>query len=284
MKLDFPSITIFTPCYNSANTIGMVAECVNNQTFKSFEWIIYNDGSTDESDRAIREIIDKYPEIDIIYLNPGVNRGKHIAWNRAVEIARGELFICADADDPFESDSLEFLYEKWLDVKSDNRCCGVLGLVISMETGLPHAGKWPEEGWKSNYLEFVTKHHIKGETWGLTRTDVLKERKFWELYNGYLGEHYIWYGLALKGYYYCCYNHITRHYRTNSPDSIMASRKKRRLKPQQLQISILLTLWDLKYTSSWYLKYNKKEWFKMVAKLPYFICCYLFKSSKDNLF
>lgn len=282
MMLENPLITIFTPCFNGAKTIGEVAKCINNQTYKSFEWIIYNDGSTDDSDRVIKDIIEKYPNIDIIYISPGVNRGKHIAWNRAIEIARGELFVCADADDPIESDSLSFLYEKWLKVKSDSKCCGVLGLVVDLDTGEPHAGRWPEEGWKTNYLEFGTKHNIDGETWGLTRTDLLKDWKFLELYNGYMGEHYIWYGLALKGYYYCCYNHVTRHYKTNSSEGITASRKKRRQRPQQLQISLLLTLWDLKYTSSWYFKYNKKEWFRMVFKIPYFIYYYLFKSSRED--
>ena len=278
-----PEITIFTPCFNGEKTIMEVANCINAQSFKSFEWIIINDGSTDKSDVIINEIINLYPHIDITYIKADVNRGKHITWNRAVEIAKGELFICADADDTFEDDSLQFLYEKWLKVKDDKMCCGVLGQVDVMESG-EQVGKWPAEGWKTNYLEFEVKHGISGETWGITRTDVLRQWKFLELYNGCLAEHYIWHALALKGYYYYCYNHITRHYRKYSPGSLMATRNDRRLKPQQLQISILLTLWDLKYTSSWYLKYNKKEWLKMVAKLPYFIYCYLFKSSKENLF
>lgn len=277
-----PSITVFTPCYNVANTIQEVAKCVNDQSFKSFEWIIYNDGSNDDSDTVIRKIIGEYPHLNIVYMNPGVNRGKHIAWNRALDIARGELFICADADDPFEKDSFQFFYDRWCEVRDDESCCGILGLVDSLETGEMHAGKWPNDGWKTNFLDFSLRHGIDGETWGVTRTDILKKRKFPEIYNGYFGEHYIWHALAVMGYNYRCYNKITRHYRTTSVAGITASKNRRRKRPQQSQIGLITALWDLKYTSSWYLKYSKIEWIKMVLKIPYYIYCYLFLSDREN--
>ena len=276
-----PVITLFTPCYNCASTIKEVAECVNNQTFKNFEWIIYNDGSTDNSEAVINEIMKVYNHLNIIFLNPGVNRGKHIAWNRAVEMAKGELFICADADDTFEPDSLQFYYEKWQENREDPNCCGILGLVDTMETGELHAGKWPQDGWKSNYLDFTFKYRICGETWGVTRTTTLRQRPFIELYNGCFGESYIWQWLAIQDYHYICYNHITRHYRTESPGSLIATISKRKYKSSQILINIIMLLWQLKYTSKWYIRYSKKEYIKKIFKLPYMAYLYIKKGDSS---
>ena len=277
-----PDISLFTPCYNCESTIRDVAKCVSNQTFKNFEWIIYNDGSTDKSEEIIEDILKQYSNLNIVFLNPGINRGKHIAWNRAIDIAKGELFICADADDTFEPDSLEFYYNKWNEVKEDPSCCGILGLVDTMETHELHAGKWPEDGWKSNYLEFALKYKICGETWGATRTDLLRRRYFLELYNGYFAEHWVWHWLALEGYSYRCYNHVTRHYRTLSEGSLMDTQKKRKQKPQQLIIYLIVILWELKYTSKWYWKYKKRELFIKPLLLINYIRLYIFNSAKTG--
>lgn len=51
--------TIFTPCYNGAKTIKRVFDSVESQTYSNFEWIIVNDGSTDQSDIVIRNLIEK---------------------------------------------------------------------------------------------------------------------------------------------------------------------------------------------------------------------------------
>lgn len=76
--------TIFTPCYNVENVIHRVFQSVENQTYDNFEWIIINDGSTDSSDDIIRKLIQTSPIIDRIKYYTQENKGKHIAWNRAV--------------------------------------------------------------------------------------------------------------------------------------------------------------------------------------------------------
>lgn len=105
--------TIFTPCYNGEKTIERVFKSVANQTYKNFEWIIVNDGSKDKSKDKINELRNKYQEIGekIIYLEQK-NMGKHMAWNRGVETATGDLFLSADADDSFLPNTLEYFNEK----------------------------------------------------------------------------------------------------------------------------------------------------------------------------
>lgn len=105
--------TVFTPCYNGEKTIERVFESVANQTYTNFEWIIVNDGSKDNSGKRIVELRRQYPQIDskIIYLEQE-NMGKHMAWNRGVELATGDLWLSADCDDSFLPNTLEYFNKK----------------------------------------------------------------------------------------------------------------------------------------------------------------------------
>lgn len=48
------AISIFTPVYNRAKTIQATFESLKRQTVKDFEWIVINDGSSDDSEKIIR--------------------------------------------------------------------------------------------------------------------------------------------------------------------------------------------------------------------------------------
>lgn len=105
MKYKF---TIFTPCYNCEKTIQRVFDAVESQTYDNFEWIIINDGSKDNSGKLIQTLIDKSPCKERIKYFCQENLGKHRTWNKAVDLAIGEIFIPADADDSFLPNALEY--------------------------------------------------------------------------------------------------------------------------------------------------------------------------------
>ena len=56
-------VTVFTPVYNRKNLIGNLYQSLLSQTYKNFEWIIVDDGSTDDID----EIISDYPFMHLLY-------------------------------------------------------------------------------------------------------------------------------------------------------------------------------------------------------------------------
>lgn len=109
MKNEFkrPFFTVFTPVFNGEKHIHRVFESISKQLYKNFEWIIINDGSTDNTSVLIKAFIEQHPEIKIIFLEQA-NSGKHISWNKAVRLANGILFIPADADDYFFPETLSF--------------------------------------------------------------------------------------------------------------------------------------------------------------------------------
>ena len=90
-------ITIFTPTYNRAYILPILFESLKIQTVKEFEWIIVDDGSTDNTESLIYKFKEEC-NFSIRYFKKE-NQGKHIAINFGVEKAKGNLFFIVDSDD-----------------------------------------------------------------------------------------------------------------------------------------------------------------------------------------
>ena len=92
-------ITVFTPTYNRKSFLPNLYHSLCSQTFRNFEWLIVDDGSTDCTEILIQEF-QQSKEINIRYYKQP-NGGKHRAFNVAVDMAKGEIFSIVDSDDIF---------------------------------------------------------------------------------------------------------------------------------------------------------------------------------------
>ena len=97
------TISVIMPCYNASTYLRAAIESVQSQSYKDWELLIIDDGSTDRS----REIIMQYADKDKrIYLIEQPNSGACRARNNGIEHARGEYIKFLDADDVLEKDCL----------------------------------------------------------------------------------------------------------------------------------------------------------------------------------
>ncbi|MCE7992765.1 MAG: glycosyltransferase [Roseivirga sp.] len=101
-----PKISVIIPSYNRAHLIGETLDSVMNQTFKDFEVIVVDDGSTDET----AEVIKSYG--DVIRYIKIENSGQSIATNTGILAARGEYVALLDSDDLWDERFLELLYHR----------------------------------------------------------------------------------------------------------------------------------------------------------------------------
>lgn len=99
-------LTIFTPTYNRASTLKRLYNSLLKQTNKHFEWIIVDDGSTDETANLVSSFDTKDFVIKYRYQE---NQGKHVATNIGMDMAKGDLFTCLDSDDWFYEDAVEYI-------------------------------------------------------------------------------------------------------------------------------------------------------------------------------
>src|SRR6056297_1507561 len=97
-------VTVLMSCYNGQKWIGNAIESVLNQTFKDFEFIIIDDGSTDSSVNIIKNYLDKDQRVRLIEKE---NTGLPDSLNVGVNNARGKWIARLDADDLCESQRLE---------------------------------------------------------------------------------------------------------------------------------------------------------------------------------
>lgn len=119
-------ITVFTPTYNRAGRLPKLYESLKKQTFKDFEWLIVDDGSTDGTCDLVNGWM-KEQLVDICYYYQE-NGGKHRAINKGAQLAKGEWFFIVDSDDTLPKDSLE-IADKWINtVKDDETFAGVCGV------------------------------------------------------------------------------------------------------------------------------------------------------------
>ncbi|MEW5819610.1 MAG: glycosyltransferase [Cyanobacteriota bacterium] len=103
-----PKISVVIPNYNSEKFISYTLECILNQTFKDFELIISDDGSTDDSLRIIEAYQQKDSRISIIRSEHTGNLARVL--NTGYSQARGDYLCQVDADDIIREDCLELCY------------------------------------------------------------------------------------------------------------------------------------------------------------------------------
>ncbi len=101
------TVSIITPAFNCAGTILEVVKSIEQQTSEILEFIIVDDGSTDETS-TILKLLSQQSEIGIqIVTQP--NSGESAAVNQGVAIARGDYVMVINADDPILPNCIEHL-------------------------------------------------------------------------------------------------------------------------------------------------------------------------------
>lgn len=133
-------LTIFTPVYNRAHTIGRTYESLCRQTFKDFEWLVVDDGSTDNTRQLVEGWISEN-KIPIRYIYQE-NQGMHGAHNTAYKNIHTELNTCIDSDDWMPDDAVEKIISFWSHYGSD-QVAGIVGLDAT-EDGNVIGAKFPK--------------------------------------------------------------------------------------------------------------------------------------------
>lgn len=97
-----PKVTIGMPSFNRAKTLKRAIEQVLNQTHQDFEFIIYNDGSTDNT----VDVVNSFSDNRIIFINEK-NKGLPHPLNKILELAKGEYIIILHDHDKFNPQLIE---------------------------------------------------------------------------------------------------------------------------------------------------------------------------------
>lgn len=154
-------ISIIVPVYNVEKYLKKCLDSIFNQSFKDFNLIIVNDGSTDNSEKIINEYLEKY--INIIYIkqeNLGVSEARNVGLRKANK--KYTMFI--DSDDYIEKDTLESLYNKAENTNADMVIYGHENFYDDSSKIKSNDFKWDENKIYSNIevMEMMLEYKILG--------------------------------------------------------------------------------------------------------------------------
>ena len=168
-------LSIITPTYNRAYILPKCYESLKKQKCLDFEWIVIDDGSTDNTEELIKSFIeDKI--INVKYVKQK-NAGKHVAHNKGAELAQGEMFLCLDSDDQLTEDAVLVVKQFWAENLTE-KYTGILAKRGEIKSRQPICGNWDENLSSSTMFDLFNEHGFKGDTALFFKTDILKKEKF----------------------------------------------------------------------------------------------------------
>lgn len=198
-------ITVFTPTYNRAYIIEDLYQSLQRQNFTDFEWLVVDDGSSDNTEELFESLARENNPFPIRYYKQE-NGGKCRAINRGLELARGELFFTVDSDDYLTDDALEKVVQWEAELPKDQNFCGFVG----------NRGTTPEETpnrlFPGGYLDGTALDRydqVDGERAFVFYTDIHRQYPYPEFPGEkFLTEAVTWDKMAYEGYKMRFYNDI----------------------------------------------------------------------------
>jgi glycosyltransferase involved in cell wall biosynthesis len=188
-------ISVFTPTYNRAPLLKRVYDSLIVQNNTSFEWVIVDDGSTDDTEVVVANFMAE-KKIPIIYFKQE-NKGKHFAINQGVKLAKGDYFLILDSDDALAADAINQISENINLIVETPNVGGIVGRKIYFNDEL--IGQPIGNNIISNALDIRYKHNVNGDLAEVFKTKVLREFPFPEIENEkFCPEALVWNRIAQK--------------------------------------------------------------------------------------
>lgn len=169
-------LTVVTATYNRAHTLNRVFDSLMLQTYKDFEWLVVDDGSTDNTEELVMEY-KKRAWFDVHYKKKN-HAGKYEAVNLSYELTTTPYIINCDSDDAMLPDGLEKIMRLWDEVpreKYDSIWC-VTCRCIDSETKEIVGSLFPDNintlSGKAFRKEYVK---VSGEKHSCRKTEIVKQ-------------------------------------------------------------------------------------------------------------
>ena len=176
-------LTILTPTYNRGKYLEDIFKVLQQQTNQNFEWLIVDDGSTDNTKEIVESFIESN-KLRIRYFCKE-NGGKHTAVNYGLKYISTKLTVILDSDDTFTNDAVEVIEKTYNENKNEENICGFT-FLRQRKNGDLFGKAFPREG-RYNFSEWRLSKISTGERCDVFYSEIMKQYPFSE----YEGEKYI---------------------------------------------------------------------------------------------
>lgn len=201
-------ITILTATYNRAHLLPDLYQSLCRQTCEDFEWIIVDDGSTDNTKTLVNKWMAVGSPIKISYVEQK-NGGKNRAINEGVLHVKTPYVMIVDSDDYLTNDAIAYLNPHLLEAMGDQSLAGIAALRgINENSPLNEPNIIADEFVVCNNLD-RKKHGLQYDACEVYKTSILLKHPF-EVWEGekFVPEEIVWDAIALEGYSLRWYNKV----------------------------------------------------------------------------
>jgi len=155
-----PLISVVIPSYNRAALIEKSIASIEQQSFRDFEIIVVDDGSSDDTEQVVTGL--KNPHLT--YIRHPQNRGANAARNTGIQAARGEFIAFQDSDDTWHPDKLEKQQQALAAHSADICFCAFTRLHNGTESQVPKPGYHIQPGCHKLHTTLLRGNFISCQT------------------------------------------------------------------------------------------------------------------------
>ena len=187
------TVTVLTPTYNRGDLLSRCHDSLCRQSDKDFEWIVVDDGSTDDTEKKVKSWMtgvvctDDHTVVGhsdrggfpLIYLHQS-NGGKHRALNHGMTKARGQLTLILDSDDYLANDTIAIIHRVYKAMPKGNALGGIAARKAHFDGRL--IGK--HYSWETkdlSLLDYRYRQNRKGDMCEVYLTQLLRDYPFPEI-------------------------------------------------------------------------------------------------------
>jgi len=184
-------LTVLTCTYNRADIlVEWVYKSLSEQTDLDFEWLIIDDGSSDNTKIVIEQISKESPfKINYIYKKNG---GKHTAVNYAHNYLEDGIVLIVDSDEYLDKNAIRIIKKDWEKWDEDEKV-GAMVYRKGKDAYNPTGKAFPKDEYRSNQIEAVCNTQNGGEHFTVFRNSALKKYLFPVFDNEkFLSELHVW--------------------------------------------------------------------------------------------
>lgn len=187
-------LTILTPTYNRGYILDRLYMSLLNQTDNDFEWLIVDDGSTDDTLNIV-ESFKKDNKLKIRYIRQE-NGGKHRALNTGIREIESDLIFIVDSDDYLLPEAVHEISRIHQEFSYDKSICGYSFLRCFPNLNI-NGSKFKTSPYISDYVSCRINEGVDGDKAEVYKTSVLKKYPFLEIPGeNFLFEDYVWIQMA----------------------------------------------------------------------------------------
>ena len=198
---DMPTLSIITPTFNRAAYLERCYRSLESQTNHDFEWILVDDGSTDQTADVVKDF--QSGQFNIQFLRKE-NGGKHTALNAAHPYITGRYVLILDSDDALTSSAVQTVLDAW--AKFDqNPGIGIVTFLKGTDEAHPVC-EVADYGVPVDIMRYPRIRHIRTDCCEVIRAELFKKYPF-PVFEGerFLSESVLWDQVSFT--HKCVYQH-----------------------------------------------------------------------------